>query len=171
MKLVMHKKEVYRYQTKFSIKTASKSHFNTVLTKAKFTSISDPKHVDIQDPGIFLCNNTRCKLCTLYLQPTVAHSSHGKTQKLTTKQPIVTAAHNSHDTTANLHCGPQLSRHNNQFSRHNSQFSRHNTEFRSVAEQHRDPEAIGDQGAHWPCENSVRRTFIPSHQVIIQSWL
>ena len=46
-----------------------------------------------------------------------------------TQQPIVTSAHNSHDTTTSFRCGPQLSRHNNQFSRHSNQFSRHNNQF------------------------------------------
>ena len=64
-----------------------------------------------------------------------------KTQKLTTQQPIVTAT--------SCHCGPQVSRHNNQCSRHNSQFSRHNTEFHNIFHadmKRRDPKARNGTG-------------------------
>ena len=44
-------------------------NLTSILTKAKFTSAADPRQLEIQDPGIFLCNKTRCKLCKLYLQP------------------------------------------------------------------------------------------------------
>ena len=36
--------------------------------------------IDIQDPGSFLCSNTQCKLCTLYLQPvTTFKTANGST--------------------------------------------------------------------------------------------
>ena len=42
-------------------------NLSSILTKAKFSSINQPRFQSI--PGIKLCSNNRCKLCKLYLQP------------------------------------------------------------------------------------------------------
>ena len=92
--------------------------------------------------------------------PTVAHNSHGKTKV--------------HDTTTTFHCGPQLSRHNNQFSRHNNQLSRHSTYLNDTTHNFTIsfrltrntgiPKQLMARGAHCP---SLCKHFLPFYQILV----
>jgi len=50
-------------------------NLNSILTKAMFTSTANFRKLEIQNPGIVLCNNNRCKLCKLYLQPVTSFTT------------------------------------------------------------------------------------------------
>ena len=54
------------------------------ITKAAFTSTPTPNNTDHQttnnDHGLFKCNNTKCKLCSLYIQPCKSFITHNRTE-------------------------------------------------------------------------------------------
>ena len=68
-RVLLHRKIPGSCISRIDLALKQPPNLTSLSTKATFTSTADPKQLDIQDPGIFLCNKTRCKLCKLYLQP------------------------------------------------------------------------------------------------------